>query len=206
MKIQCHTGLAGRVVAIANGLHLFGEVKFGWAVNSHCPCNWSDLFPNGIDGVTFVKHDPNRGMTRVECRPIDLELPGVDYMPVVKSLCGNATKFDCALVARFHRHPDIDHVHFAVHASRHCYGSVLLLCDSHRDAIRHIIESETKCKVTLPQCLELSSDLDRTPDSVVSFAKDWKSAMSCARVIAPDRPSGLVIPRTHDVIRIPSTR
>jgi hypothetical protein len=203
MIIHCHTGLAGRVTAIANGLACCGRVTFAWQKNAHCPVSHQLIFPHGIPGVTFLDAAPPAMMTRLDdCKTIDVFRAwwngSLFYKQVLEAMTGvtYSAPHDLAIFARFHRtgtDPDELADLAAHHAKNSGAKSIFLMTDYHRDRVARRMESHG-FRVDFPLCQELHHDMDRHPADILNFCADWKQLLASKIIVAPQAPTGILHP------------
>ena len=215
MIVRCGMGLGNRVAAMANGLSRAVEIRFIWRVNQHCPADHSDLFPDGIPGVTFVTEAPPAMATQWDgawC--YDWHAAGsrqaanLAYRTIMHSMVGTAPSYAprTAVVGRFYRNPSGDPetlAKAAVRAVKAAKGErrAFLLCDRFSASVAaYLIEADVTPVVSL--CGELHSDLARSRGDLIRYASDWKTVLSARRIVALDGPASALHPARAAGIRI----
>lgn len=195
MIVKCHTGLGGRVTAIANGLAMAGSIQFHWFANAHCPLHHREVFPNGIPNVRFVEGNGIECITIRDGKSLDRYNPQAasHYSVIMDAMAGKAwDKPKAAIVARFQRHPGASIEPLIQAAQRSFAESVYLLADSRRREISSAL-LRVGISSTFPKCRELPSDLSRSRCETIALLSDWKTALSASLIIAIE-PSGMLHP------------
>jgi hypothetical protein len=205
-RIACPEGLGNRVAAIANALTWTPRIGFEWVINEHCPLPWTEVFPRGIRGVDFL---PGNGSAVSEFRGV----PAMDWgacrchhhaaMTYRRVMGAMRVQADpaapaVAIVARFHRAEGFDIGRLVMLADRAAAAlgtrRVFLLADKYREGIEVMATRLVNIELVRPECLELGSDLDRSPDGVMSFIRDWQTALAARTIVALDGPTSLLHP------------
>lgn len=191
--IRCNFGIGNRVATMANALSRSEEIHFQWRINKVLPLTHEEVFPNGIEGVHFFVDGPRGLSTRWERKIYgetweaagDREAANQAYNRIMEAMAGEPREApEIAIIGRFWRFPDADCSSLAQLAARE--GSkVFLLTDSRRSELTTILES-LGVEVIFPIGNEMDHDLDRTPESTLTYLSDWKTA-SMAKVIVTHR-------------------
>jgi hypothetical protein len=199
-------GLGNRVAAMANGLSRSGQIRFVWRVNVHCPAGHTDLFPDGIPGVSFVDSAPPAIATRwggAWCyewhAAADRHAANLAYGLIMSAMVGTPMwrAPEVAILGRFHRNQHADPIALADAAIRshgkYRWDQAFVLSDLHRGAIAARL-GQAGFDAVLPESRELVADLDRTRADVLDYACDWATVLSARRIIALDGPASALHP------------
>ena len=203
MIIHCGEGLGNRVAAMANGLSRAEVIEFVWIVNKHVPARWQDVFPNGIDGVTFSPGAvpwPATEWDGISCERWDAAgdraRANLAYGRIMAAMVGTGGH-GCAVAvaARFFRNPDADARRLAMMAAFHAplRTPVFVFADSRRADIKRVLDAlEVGC--VMPWAAALGSDLDRDRAGVMDYLSDWKRLLTAKVIVAIDGPSSALHP------------
>ena len=203
MIVHCSEGLGNRVAAMANSLSRSESIEFVWMVNDHVPARWQDVFPHGIDGVTFSPGAvawPATEWDGVSCERWDAagDRAAADaaYGRIMAAMAG-AARAGCsvALAARFHRNPAADARRLAMMAAFHApmRSPVFVFADSRRAEIRRVLDAlDVGC--VLPSSPALRWDLERTRSGLMAYLADWQRLLTARVIVAIDGPSSALHP------------
>jgi hypothetical protein len=206
-EIHCPFGLGNRVAAMANGLSRQPEISIHWPVNIHCPVAASEMFPNGISGVTFLPPPKRpRFATRWGGRMAhdwdaagDREAANAAYAEIMRSMVGTAmwNAPAVAVLGRFHRNPAGDPERLAKAAISAMDAAterrVFLLSDVFRAKITQVL-ARAEITVVQPECSPLAEDMRRTRADILDYACDWATLLSARQIIALDGPASALQP------------
>lgn len=202
--IRCGFGLGNRVAAIAQSLALYGEIRFAWRINEHCPLELSEVFPHGIEGVEFVDAPLDFATFLGDQPAYEWGAGGADATEAfrrVVSAIGPQAWPDApavALVCRFHRVRAFDIPSLANAAGRAAHQAgeerVFLLADRHREDLTILLRRLWNIEVTTAAAPELEVDLKRSAEDTRLFLRDWQTALTARHIIALDGPTSLLHP------------
>jgi|GEM_PF-3925714 len=209
--VHCNEGLGNRVAALANGLSRAAAVEFPWFVNEHCPVDWREVFPEGIDGVEFTPGAvpwPATVWDGLGCERWDAagERATADaaYARIMQAMAGTPQPgCTVALAARFHRNPAADAWRLAMMAAYHAPlgAPVFVFADSRRAEIRRVLDA-LEVGYMLPKSAALSADLERDRAGILDYLSDWKRLLTARVIVAADGPSSALHPARAAGIRI----
>jgi hypothetical protein len=115
----------------------------------------------------------------------------------MESLAGNAKQApSCTILARFHSY-QIDYQQSAERmadfAAKQKAENAFILADSHRLYIALALEKRGVIPV-FPDGIEMQNEWDRTPERLIEFCNDWKTAIAAPLVINAVGVSSLLYP------------
>lgn len=206
LRIACPEGLGNRVAAIANALTWQCRIRFEWDQNEHCPLPWNEVFPAGISGVEFIPAQAAevsalRGVPAMDWNACRCHHhAALTYRRVTSALCAKQPEGapPVAILARFHRvsRYDLPRLVNAACATavRMQTGRVFVLADQHRSDIQILARRLWDIDVIPATSPELSTDLDRSPETLRAFIQDWQTVLAARHIIALDGPTSLLHP------------
>lgn len=217
LRVHCREGLGNRVAALANGLSRAEEVVFPWIMNEHVPATWEDVFPQGIEGVTFISAEaamPPTEWDGMSCERWDAAgdraLANAAYGRIMHAMAGMGLPgCTVALAARFHRNPEADARRLAMMAAFHSpfRTPVFVFADSRRAEIGMVLNVLGVGRLH-PVSPSLVSDLDRTRGGLIAYCQDWKQLLTARLIVAIDGPSSALHPARAagiEIIYVPAS-
>lgn len=199
--IRCGFGIGNRVATIANALSRYPEIRFSWKVNRVLPLSHEKVFPTGIEGVEFVDADPGfatRWSPRIAGESWegagDRAKANAAYAKILEAMAGDAPAApdDVAIIARFWRFPEVDHLSLADAAADNG-STIFVLADCRRGAITQRL-LDAGIQAIIPHGPELAHDLDRTPESTLAYLSDWKRASAAAAIVTHGHDTSVTYP------------
>lgn len=218
LRVHCSEGLGNRVAALANGLSRAEEVVFPWVVNEHVPATWEDVFPQGVEGVTFISAAsamPPTEWDGMSCERWDAagdrRQADMAYGRIMAAMRGTvADGCEVAIAARFHRTPGGDARRLAILAAYNAPedGAVFVFADSRRVQIWEVLDA-LDVTFALPRSSMLATDLDRDRAGLLRYIGDWKRLLEARLIVAIDGPSSALHPARAagiEIIYVPAVR
>ncbi len=205
LEITVRDGLGARLTAIANGLSAGRKVRFGWAVNEHCPLPHRTVFPEGIFGVEFTEPEGDCCFTDWNAQPFfswngaaDRALADLAYGRIMAAMAGEAwASCRVGICGRFLRNPQalpLPLADAAASAALECgTKEVFLLADDFLNTLAWRLE-ERRIRTIYARCNPLASDLARDHLGTYLFLSDWKTLLACQTIVALDGPTCLLNP------------
>ncbi len=201
ITIHCSEGLGNRVAAMANGLSRAARIEFVWLANEHCPARWQDVFPAGIEGVTFSAGAvpwPATEWNGLSCERWaaagDRGQADAAYGQIMAAMSGEAQPgCPVAICGRFHRNPQASPEALADVAAGSQPGMVFVLADLHRSRITDRLATHG-INSAGATTRELGTDLDRSRDGILAYVTDWKRLLAAKLIIAADGPASALHP------------
>lgn len=217
LRVDCNQGLGNRVAAIANGLSRAERVTFPWVLNEHCPVQWWEVFPEGIEGVEFTADAPGPttkwigiGCERWDAAG-DRAAADAAYGRIMAAMAGEpGAGCTVALAGRFFRTPGADAERLALFAAVGALlgGPVFVFADSRRAEIRRVLDG-LGVRVAMPRSSELGEDLARDRAGMLAYLSDWQRLLTARVIVAIDGPSSALHPARAagiEIIYVPAGR
>lgn len=206
--IRCGFGLGNRVASIAHALSFGNPIEFAWRINEHCPLHHSEIWANGIEGVTMIEDVPLDYASQVGSRMIyDWGIGGSAddvrraYKTVIDAITIQPRQSppSVAVFYRQHRTRSKCLVALATAAAKAAQdspdGRVFLLADSMRASISALVlDAFPSAKIELLAAPELKADMDRPKSDTLAFIEDWRTALEAETIIADNSKTTLTYP------------
>lgn len=212
--IRCGFGIGNRVCMIANALSHHDQIQFFWRNNPVLPLSHQEVFPKGIDGVEFLDVAKRGFASRWE-----RNIPGESweaagdrmaaneaYRRIMEAMAGEPREApEIAIIGRFWRFPDADCSSIAKLTAEQGKRA-FILTDSRRAEIVDLL-SGMGVESILPEGKEMKDDLDRTPESLLTYLNDWKTACLAETIITHQEETSVTYPaRARGANIIPAFR